>query len=141
MKMKWMLRAAVVLLLASLTLISPMTQSVTYAKEGESGQITADGVKLRAEPDTDSDALAELNCGQEVEVLGEDGNWYKVMYLGTTVGFIRKDYLFVNSTGSRGASVKTDGTPLMGGPAGHAGRGGNKAAAGALRQGLFNQKG
>ena len=119
MKMKWMLRAAVVLLLASLTLISPMTQSVTYAKEGESGQITADGVKLRAEPDTDSDALAELNCGQEVEVLGEDGNWYKVMYMGTTVGFIRKDYLFVNSTGSRGAYVKTDGTPLMGGPSDH----------------------
>ncbi|HWQ57596.1 MAG TPA: SH3 domain-containing protein [Clostridia bacterium] len=117
MRLKTLVRMLLAFMLAALTFISPVAQGVTYAKEGEKGQVTADGVKLRSAPDTDSDALAELNCGQEVEVLGEDGNWYKVMYLGTTVGYIRKDYLFVNSTGSRGAYVKTDGTPLMGGPA------------------------
>ncbi len=103
-------------MLACLTLLSPVTQVKSFAKEADKGQVTADGVKLRAAPDTDADVLAELNCGQEVEVLGEDGNWYKVMYLGNAVGYIRKDYLFVNSTGSRGAYVKSDGTALRGGP-------------------------
>ena len=117
MKAKLIPRALLALLLIAATLLSPVGQTVTLAKQGEPGQVTADGVKLRAGPDTDSDALAELNCGQEVEVLGEDGNWYKVMYQGSVVGYIRKDYLFVNSTGSRGAYVKTDGTALMGGPA------------------------
>ncbi len=116
MKAKFVPRALLALLLLAATLFSPMGQSVTLAKQGEPGQVTADGVKLREKPDKDSGALAELNCGQEVEVLGEDGNWYKVMYQGSIVGYIRKDYLFVNSTGSRGAYVKTDGTPLMGGP-------------------------
>lgn len=116
MKTKAIIKIILSLLLAALTLISPVTQTRTQAKEGEKGQVTADGVKLRAAPDTDSDALAELNCAEEVEVLGEDGNWYKVMYQGTVIGYIRKDYLFVNSTGSRGAYVKADGTALRGGP-------------------------
>lgn len=116
MKTKAIIKIILSLLLIALTLISPVAQTRTQAKEGEKGQVTADGVKLRAAPDTDSDALAELNCAEEVEVLGEDGNWYKVMYQGTTIGYIRKDYLFVNSTGSRGAYVKSDGTALRGGP-------------------------
>ncbi len=116
MKTKAIIKIILSLLLIALTLISPVAQTRTQAKEGEKGQVTADGVKLRAAPDTDSDALAELNCAEEVEVLGEDGNWYKVMYHGTTIGYIRKDYLFVNSTGSRGAYVKSDGTALRGGP-------------------------
>ena len=41
---------------------------------GETGQIMADGVKVRKSPDTKSDALMELNCGEAVTVLAEDGN-------------------------------------------------------------------
>lgn len=117
MKSKLIIRLAALALIA-LTLFFPTAHSASSARanEGEEGQVTADGVKLRAAPDTDSDQIAELNCGQEVEVLGEDGNWYKVMYQQQKVGYIRKDYLFVNSTGSRGAYVKSDGTRLMGGP-------------------------
>lgn len=117
MKSKLIIRLAALALIA-LTLFFPTARTAPSARanEGEKGQVTADGVKLRAAPDTDSDQIAELNCGQEVEVLGEDGNWYKVMYQQQKVGYIRKDYLFVNSTGSRGAYVKSDGTRLMGGP-------------------------
>lgn len=117
MKPKLLCRAAVALMLIALTFVSPLAQgAATLAKEAEKGQATADGVKLREEPDTESNVLAELNCGDVVEVLGEDGNWYKVMYNGLTIGFVRKDYLFVNSTGSRGAYVNADGTALRGAP-------------------------
>lgn len=117
MKLKLLCRAAVALMLIALTLVAPVSHnSVASAKESENGQATADGVKLREEPDKESTVLAELNCGDEVEVLGEDGNWYKVMYNGSVIGFIRKDYLFVNSTGSRGAYVNADGTALRGAP-------------------------
>lgn len=69
---------------------------------GETGQIMADGVKVRKSPDTKSDALMELNCGEAVTVLAEDGNWYRVKF-GDVLGYVRKDYVFTNSAGSRGA--------------------------------------
>lgn len=63
---------------------------------GETGQIMADGVKVRKSPDTKSDALTELNCGEAVTVLAEDGNWYRVKF-GDVLGYVRKDYVFTNS--------------------------------------------
>lgn len=114
MKLKLMIIAAIALAALSLAPVSSIP--VAVAAGSESGQVTADGVKLRSEPDKDSEELAELNCGDEVEVLGEDGNWYRVLYDGTVLGYIRKDYLFVNSTGSRGAYITTDGAPLRGAP-------------------------
>lgn len=97
-------------------LFSPFGAREAAAKDTENGQVTADGVKLRAKPDTEADVLAELNCGQQVEVLGTDGNWYRVMYNGSVLGYIRKDYVFVNSTGSRGAYAVSDDTLLRGAP-------------------------
>lgn len=82
---------------------------------GETGQIMADGVKVRKSPDTKSDALTELNCGEAVTVLAEDGNWYRVKF-GDVLGYVRKDYVFTNSAGSRGAYAVSDTAVLMGAP-------------------------
>ncbi len=104
-----------------LTVLLPRPAGVVpaaFAEEDapEMGQVTADKVNLRKEPNTDCEILAEVPGGTEVEVLGKDGTWYRVLYEGSVVGYIRQDYLFVNSTGSRGAYVKSDGAALRGGP-------------------------
>lgn len=90
--------------------------SVARAEESEMGLVTGDGVKMRADSNTDSAVLFELEAGTELEVITKENNgWYRVLY-NDTVGYIRQDYLFVNSDGSRGAYVRDDGTMLRGGP-------------------------
>ncbi len=116
MMRKRLLAALLLGVIACAALFCPFAAKEAEAKDTDNGQVTADGVKLRAKPDTESDVLAELNCGQEVEVLGTDGNWYRVLYRENVLGYIRKDYVFVNSTGSRGAYAVSDDTLLRGAP-------------------------
>ena len=115
MKLKTIALRAMALLLALLALPAGQTAAFAETEEREMGQVTADKVNLREAPNTDSEILGEVPGGTTVEVLGKDGTWYRVLYNGT-VGYIRQDYLFVNSTGSRGAYVKSDGAALRGGP-------------------------
>ncbi len=82
----------------------------------EAGTITAEGVKLRERADKDSNALRELSLGSEAEVLAQEGSWYRVMLADETVGYVRQDYIFIQSGGSRGAYVLDDGAALRGGP-------------------------
>ena len=115
MKLKTIALRAMALLLALLALPGGQTATFAETEEPEMGQVTADKVNLREAPNTDSEILGEVPGGTAVEVLGKDGTWYRVLY-NETVGYIRQDYLFVNSTGSRGAYVKSDGAALRGGP-------------------------
>lgn len=82
----------------------------------ETGTITADGVKFREQADKDSNALRELSLGSEAEVLAQEGSWYRIMLPDETVGYVRQEYIFVQSGGSRGAYVLDDNTALRGGP-------------------------
>lgn len=97
----------------ALAIISLLTPALANA---ESGTITAEGVKLRERADKDSNALRELSLGSEAEVLAQSGSWYRVMLPDETVGYVRQDYIFIQSGGSRGAYVLDDGTALRGGP-------------------------
>ncbi len=115
MKRKTIVLRAAALLFALLALPAGRLAAHAETEAEKMGQVIADKVNLREGPNTDSDILAEVPGGTAVEVLDQDGNWYRVLYNGT-VGYIRQDYLFVNSTGSRGAYVKSDGAVLRGGP-------------------------
>lgn len=81
----------------------------------ELGQTTTEGVRLRKESNTTSEILAELAVNTSVEIIEEKDGWVRVLY-GDVVGYIRQDYLFINSTGSRAAYVLQDGAKLRGGP-------------------------
>ncbi|MDL2217056.1 SH3 domain-containing protein [Christensenellaceae bacterium OttesenSCG-928-M15] len=80
------------------------------------GVITADEVNLRKDKSTDSQVLLVLPLNAEVEVLSEEGNWYRILY-NDVVGYVRQDYVFVSNTGSRAAYVLEDGVKLRGGAA------------------------
>ena len=111
--MKKLILRSMVLLAAALSLL--LAGSALAADGDELGQITAEGVKLREQADKESGALAELALGTTVEVVAEDGSWFRVLYNGM-VGYVRSEYLFTDSTGGRGAYVLDDGSMLRGGP-------------------------
>jgi len=105
------LKRTVALLLMLCCALSPAA-----AFAADMGIITADGVNLRESPHTESSVLDTLSLGQEVEVLAIENGWYRIMLSGGTVGYIRQDYIFSNSSGSRGAYVLDDGAYMRGGP-------------------------
>ena len=117
MSIKLISVCAALVLLTLCALIMPFgNRSVSIADdEQETGQVMADGVNMRKSPDKDSDVIDELDCGEEVTVIGEDGNWYRVIHSGE-LGYIRKDYVFTNSAGSRGAYAVSDTAVLRGAP-------------------------
>ncbi len=96
-------------------LCSLLLCTAAMAQSAQSGIVTADGVNLRMLPDTEAELIAQLPLGTELSVISNEGGWYRVLY-NDEVGYISKDYLFVNATGSRGAYVQTDGALLRGGP-------------------------
>lgn len=59
-----------------------------------SGKTTNETTRLRREASTDSETVALISQNTDVEVVGEEGDWYKVTYSGNT-GYIRKDMLTV----------------------------------------------
>lgn len=51
-----------------------------------------DSVNMREQPTTDSESITSVDLNTEINVIGEDGEWYKVEYNGD-IGYIRKDLL------------------------------------------------
>ena len=54
-------------------------------------EVTTDNLNFRREASTDSEVIMAFQTGYKCELLAEEGNWYKVKYLGMT-GYISKDY-------------------------------------------------
>ncbi|MBQ8670487.1 MAG: peptidoglycan-binding protein [Oscillospiraceae bacterium] len=69
-------------------------------------------VVLRKSADKDSKALQTLPEGEEVDVLGTSGSWYKVRY-GNFTGYVMKKYIKVskNSTVAKEDEIAAIGTP------------------------------
>lgn len=56
------------------------------------GTVTTETLKLREGPSTESNVLALINQNDKLEVISQDGDWYKVKY-GTTTGYVSKQYI------------------------------------------------
>lgn len=95
---------------------------------GATGEVTADGVRLRAEASTSAEILAELDEGTEVELLTipdkiSVDDWYKVRYDGQ-VGYIQSNFIRVTDEGDKdepvaiamGVTVNTNGVNFRTGP-------------------------
>lgn len=69
----------------------------TYSYGTDSGVITGETVKLRSGASLDSKLVMLLSVNDKVEVLGQEGDWYKVKYKENT-GYVYKDYIKVKQT-------------------------------------------
>jgi uncharacterized protein YgiM (DUF1202 family) len=108
MKKRWMN------LLLFIALCMGLLPGTASAGASEYGQVTAQDVRLRSAPNTDSEVLSELPQHTLVEVLDSENGWYRVMF-DDMVGYLRQDYILVNST-SRAANIGENGAVLFGGP-------------------------
>ena len=87
----------IVLVLIAVFIATFLLGTKVYAISGS----TVNGLtRIRRSASTDSEAIAVMAKGQEVEVVKEDGEWYKIKYVsendGTFVGYVRKDMLKVD---------------------------------------------
>lgn len=75
-----------------LIIILAIILGLTYTTFAVTGKITVETVRVREEATTESKTLVMGNLGEEVEVLGQEGDWYKVKY-NEQEGYIYKDYV------------------------------------------------
>lgn len=58
----------------------------------ETGWVDGTGVRMRSAAGTDSSVVRVTSAGEQVEITGVEGEWYKVTAGGVT-GYIRGDYI------------------------------------------------
>lgn len=54
--------------------------------------ITESVLNLRSEPSTESEAIAQLECAQEIEILSDEGEWYQVK-VNENIGYVYKKFI------------------------------------------------
>ena len=98
------MRSVTALVLAAVMAIG-MAPSPVYAA-GDTYTVNVSSVNVRASASTDGKVIARAARGENVEVTGTSGNWYKVKYDGQT-GYIRKDMLVEGSVATSASSTPT----------------------------------
>ena len=68
---------------------------INISLAANTAKVNVDVANLRKTADSNSTILEQLNLNEEVEILEESGDWYKVEARNIT-GFLRKDLLTVN---------------------------------------------
>lgn len=56
------------------------------------GTATVDSLRVREKPSASSEIVEMLSVGQKVEILGTEGDWYKIKF-NNVVGYVSKTYL------------------------------------------------
>ena len=67
------------------------------------GTVDKETVRLREEASTSSNILANLDYGDKVEIISEDGDWYKVKFK-TYEGFMYKEYIKTENSNAQSNS-------------------------------------
>lgn len=82
--------------LATGLILSLLSGSVIAA----TGTVTGSSVRLRNGASSDSAAITSASKGEQVEVIGEEGDWYQVVFEGTT-GYMSKEYIETDYSSSQ----------------------------------------
>ncbi|MBR2786310.1 MAG: SH3 domain-containing protein [Clostridia bacterium] len=87
-----------------IVLLSSFQLSTSFAEVGKS---TASTVRIRKAPSVDSEVINVLDVDEKVEILGKEGDWYKVSFEGTT-GYVSQLYIAVSDNASTNNSTTTN---------------------------------
>lgn len=100
-------------LLGKTLLLTVVTAALLAAAAfaAENGTVNVDALRLRSEPSKDAPTIAYLNTGAEVEILEDQGEWYKVAYKGST-GYLFSEY--VSFGGDAGAAPRISAESVAG---------------------------
>lgn len=73
------------------------------------GTVNDTNVRYRTGPSTSNNSLGTIPKGTEVDIIGINNGWYKLVYNGTT-GYMRSDYIDLNGADSEDADTEEDDT-------------------------------
>lgn len=89
------------------SLVSILLIGTSFA---DTGKVNVSATRIRKENNTDSDIITNIYEDDEVEIIGEAGEWYQVKYDGNT-GYVKKEYLTVsnkkNNTSTKSNTTNT----------------------------------
>lgn len=83
-----------------------MILAITTKANATTGKANQETIRIRKEATTNSGIVTLISLNEEVEILSEDGEWYKVKYK-TYSGYIRKDMLNVENASQNVTENKT----------------------------------
>lgn len=78
--------------------VEPTTDASTTNPEetttelNKTGYVSADGLRVRKEPTTDSEEIDSLSKNNKVKIIGQTGNWYKIDLDGK-IGYVSAKYI------------------------------------------------
>ena len=78
----------------------------TNKAEASTGTVTTETLNLRSEASTSSSVIKLLNINEKVEIISEEGNWYKVD-AGDKEGYVSKDYIKLDTDNSTKQEIPT----------------------------------
>lgn len=91
-----------------LAVLTAVLLTVTaFAAEDREGTVTVNALRLRTEPSTDSATITYLNSGDQVQILGEAGEWYQVS-CGEHTGYVFAAYVESHSVQSVNAEAQQE---------------------------------
>lgn len=82
----------------STNITSPIS-TPTEATISKSYTVSANSLNVRSGPSTSNDVISSYSNGSNINVIGEEGNWYQVDLGDGNTGFVYKDYLTENVAG------------------------------------------
>ena len=102
MKIKLNIKSTI--FMALIAMASLLFINISFA--ANTGKVMVETAKLREQANTDSKVLELASQGEEVEILKEEDEWYKVKYKQVT-GYIRKDLIQVNNKDAANTNEST----------------------------------
>lgn len=81
--------------------------SISFA--ASSGTINTDTARMRSSASSSASVIELISMGEEVEITGEDGDWYKVKYNGQT-GYISKSLIDTEKSNQTSTNKTTNTT-------------------------------
>ena len=103
--MKIKLNIKSIIFMAIISMASLLFINISFA--ANTGKVIVETAKLREQANTDSKVLELASQGDEVEILNEEDQWYKVKYKKTT-GYIRKDLIKVDNKEAANTTNKNE---------------------------------
>lgn len=89
------------------------TEEPTVTEINKVGYVSAEGLRVRKEPTTDSEEIDSFSKNHKVEIIGQVGNWYKIK-LGDGVGYVSAKYIsdtkVPEATSRSGSTLKKEAT-------------------------------
>lgn len=105
--MKIKLNIKSIILMTIITLASLLFINISFA--ANTGKVLVETAKLREQANTDSKVLELASQGEEVEILNEEDQWYKVKYK-QVIGYIRKDLIELDNKEAASTKNKNEQT-------------------------------